>query len=161
VEGYGRLRGVGSPSLLRVMMLEGRQVGAPWLIVCSRRICQAMCRLRRNALIHLRRGRRAGVRTERMWLIVCSTHFDNGKSAALADDSRVLINPLRTGLFKLQQSYGYDNMLQTCRNLQCKVNERTGGIASARKKLKSYIKRYFSRSVLLRWFCGSCFATPS
>lgn len=84
-----------------------------------------------------------------MWLIVCSTHFDNGKSAALAGDSRVLINPLRTGLLKLQQSYGYDNMLQTCRNLQCKVNERTGGIASTRKKLKSYIKRYFSRSVLL------------
>jgi hypothetical protein len=35
--------------------------------------------------MHLRRGRRAGVRRERMWLIVCSTHFDNGKSAALAD----------------------------------------------------------------------------
>ena len=88
VGGQGRLRGVGGPSLLGVMMLEGRWVGAPWLIVCSRRICQAMRRLRRNAMMHLR-GRRAGVRRERLWLIVRSNHFDNGRSAPPAGDSRL------------------------------------------------------------------------
>jgi hypothetical protein len=29
-----------------------------------------------------------------MSLIVCSTHFDNGNSAALASDPSVMINPL-------------------------------------------------------------------
>lgn len=86
MSGQGRLRGVGGPSLLGVMMLEGRWVGAPWLIVCSRRIYQAMGRLRRNAMMHLRGGR-AGVRRERLWLIVRSNHFDNGRSAPPAGDS--------------------------------------------------------------------------
>jgi hypothetical protein len=60
-------------------------------------------------MMHLMGGR-AGVRTERLWLIVCFTHFDNGKSAALARDPRVLINLLRTSLFKFQQSYGHEGM---------------------------------------------------